>query len=129
MILDLIKIARSLYPFIKEMYLWRDGAEEGKPITRENLVRRKIAVFALIGSLIYNYLVTNMVINQFGDKEELKQKIVQLEKENAKILDEKKICLDAKQISDLLDEKLKDSDKTVPSPKSSDASKSEKVPP
>ena len=54
MILETYGVIKSLFPFIKEMFLWRDGAEVGKPITRKDLLRRKIATYLMAVSLFFN---------------------------------------------------------------------------
>ena len=71
MLVEAFKIVSSIYPFIKEAFLWRDGAEAGKPVTQENLVRRKVAVFVLIGSLITNYFVVSKLYDYYEKNKEL----------------------------------------------------------
>ena len=77
MIVEALKIVSSIYPFIKEAFLWRDGAEAGKPVTSENLTRRKVAVFVLIGSLITNYFVVSKLYDYFEKNKELTKQAVE----------------------------------------------------
>lgn len=90
MILEAYKIVTSLLPLIKEAFLWRDGAEEGKPITRQNLIRRKIAVFALIGSLVFNYFITGKVVEYYKLNKADQDRITQLQTEVTRLTDENK---------------------------------------
>lgn len=81
MLLDAFKIFGSLLPLIKEAFLWRDGAEEGKPITKQNLIRRKIAVFVMLGSLIFNYVIAGKVVELYDKAESKEQLIAELRQE------------------------------------------------
>ena len=81
MLLDAFKIFGSLLPLIKEAFLWRDGAEEGKPITKQNLIRRKIAVFVMLGSLIFNYVIAGKVVELYDKSEAKEQLITELRQE------------------------------------------------
>lgn len=81
MLLDAFKIFGSLLPLIKEAFLWRDGAEEGKPITKQNLIRRKIAVFVMLGSLIFNYVIAGKVVDLYDKSEAKEQLITELKQE------------------------------------------------
>lgn len=78
MIIESVGLLKSLFPFIKELFLWRDGAEIGKPITKKNLVRRKIATYVLIASLMLNYFTIVKIFRLAGTvitlKKELKMK-------------------------------------------------------
>ncbi len=85
MILEAFKIVTSVFPLLKEAFLWRDGAEEGKPITRQNLIRRKIAVFALLSSLLFNYFITGKAIDLYR-KATAAQETIVLQKEEIKSL-------------------------------------------
>lgn len=111
MILEAFKIVSSVFPFLKEAFLWRDGAEEGKPITRQNLIRRKIAVFALLGSLLFNYFITGKVVEyykQIKASEELvasqKEEIKTLKQENdlLKRQADSQVCMTAAQVYKML---------------------------
>lgn len=55
MIIEAYSIFRSIFPFIKEVFLWRDGATVGKPVTTLNLWRRKLATYVMTISLALNY--------------------------------------------------------------------------
>lgn len=91
MILEAYKIVTSLLPLIKEAFLWRDGAEEGKPITRQNLIRRKIAVFALIGSLVFNYFITGKVVEYYKQNKADQDRITQAQMEISRLTEENKL--------------------------------------
>ena len=86
MIVEAIKLITSALPFIKEAFLWRDGAELGKPITKKNLIRRKIAVFLLLGSLILNYLFVDHLYKNYVKSVETEKTIAQLKKEREDLL-------------------------------------------
>ena len=81
MLLEAFKIFGSLLPLIKEAFLWRDGAEEGKPITKQNLIRRKIAVFVTLGSLIFNYIIAGKVVELYDKVDAKEQLITELKQE------------------------------------------------
>lgn len=93
MVLDFLKVLKSAFPFIKEVFLWRDGAEEGKPVTRENLIRRKIAVFALMGSLILNYVLVSKFVDIYKENKEVSKKYSELYLEFVKLERQGKTCL------------------------------------
>ena len=93
MVLDFLKVLKSAFPFIKEVFLWRDGAEEGKPVTRENLIRRKIAVFALMGSLILNYVLVSKFVDIYKENKEVSEKYSELYLEFVKLERQGKTCL------------------------------------
>ena len=78
MLLETIGVVRSVFPFVKELFLWRDGAKVGEPITNKNLLRRKIATFVLILSLIFNYLLFTKVFALGREVVELKKEVVSL---------------------------------------------------
>lgn len=109
MIVESFKIVASLWPLVKEAFLWRDGAEVGKPITEQNLIRRKIAVFALVGSILLNYFAVSRFIDQYRETEIKKEKIASLEKENAQLyrkIDDLRAknasCVDQAQLAEIL---------------------------
>lgn len=79
MLLEAYKIVSSIWPFVKEVFLWRDGAEAGKPITRQNLIRRKIAVFALMISIAFNYIITGKVVELYKQKTESAKLVTELQ--------------------------------------------------
>ena len=93
MVLDFLKVLKSAFPFIKEVFLWRDGAEEGKPVTRENLIRRKIAVFALMGSLILNYVLVSKFVDIYKENKEVSKKYSELYLEFVRLERQGKTCL------------------------------------
>lgn len=78
MIVEAFKLISSVFPFIKEAFLWRDGAEVGKPVTAHNLRLRKVAVFVLFASLLTNYLSISSVFRKTGELDKLR---VELKKE------------------------------------------------
>lgn len=85
MIIEGFKIAASLWPLAKEVFLWRDGAQVGKPITEQNLIRRKIAVFALIASIVVNYIAISQFISEFKEAQKEKAHSQELEKEKMEL--------------------------------------------
>jgi hypothetical protein len=109
MIVESFKIVASLWPLVKEAFLWRDGAEIGKPITEQNLIRRKIAVFALVGSVLLNYLAVSRFIDQYKETEAKQEKIASLTEDNLhlrKKLDDLRaknsMCVSQEQLSEIL---------------------------
>ena len=81
MILEAFKVVSSVFPFIKELFLWRDGAEEGKPVTKQNLIRRKVAVFVLLGSIVINYVSTGKLVEYYKQNTAYKERVSALEAE------------------------------------------------
>jgi len=71
MIIEAFKIVSSVFPFIKEAFLWRDGADADKPVTPADLRKRKFAVFVLFASLVLNYLTVTKLFE--GRDEHLKE--------------------------------------------------------
>lgn len=63
MILETFGLIKSAFPFIKEIFLWRDGAEVGKPITKKDLRRRQIASYVMAGSLFFNYILVYKTVH------------------------------------------------------------------
>lgn len=63
MILETFGLIKSIFPFIKEIFLWRDGAEIGKPITKKDLRRRQIASYVMAASLFFNYVLVYKTIH------------------------------------------------------------------
>ena len=109
MIIEAIKIAGSLWPLAKEVFLWHDGAQVGKPITDQNLIRRKIAVFALIASILVNYFLVSQFIIQYNENEKQKNKLDQLikddaalQKQNDELKNKTTQCVDPTQLNELL---------------------------
>ena len=76
MIVEAFKIVSSVFPFIKEAFLWRDGAEVGKPITQQNLQRRKLAVWITIGSFVTNYFLVMRVVEDHSQATQAADKLV-----------------------------------------------------
>ena len=81
MIVETFKLVTSIWPFIKEAFLWRDGAQVGKPITNQNLIRRKIAAFALLASLALNYLLGNHFYKDYVRLAELEKEVATIKAE------------------------------------------------
>jgi hypothetical protein len=100
MSLDFLKIGMSLLPFIKEAFLWRDGAEQGRPITQQNLIRRQIAVFVLIGSIVFNYFLTAKTIEEYKIVGNLKREIIELKKQSES--SKSKVCPSADELKTLI---------------------------
>jgi hypothetical protein len=71
MIIEAVKIVTSVFPFIKEAFLWREGPQANTPPTPAQLLRRKVAVFALIGSIFVNYLAITHMFAQHSVEEKL----------------------------------------------------------
>jgi len=106
MILDAFKVAWSLFPFLKEVFLWRDGAEEGKPVTKQNLTRRKIAVFALMGSIIYNYLSTDRILVLYARIKDEHTKLELANKQIDELKHHDKQCLTSEQVLKFVKEEV-----------------------
>jgi hypothetical protein len=51
----------------------------GKPITNQNLIRRKFAVFLLIGSIIYNYIATGKIAELYKQNTDYKTQVAKLQ--------------------------------------------------
>lgn len=79
MIIETFKVVSSFFPFLKEIFLWRDGAEEGKPVTKQNLIRRKIAVFVLLGSIVVNYIACGKLIEFYKLNVTYKEQVTELQ--------------------------------------------------
>lgn len=109
MIADAFRIVSSLWPLAKEAFLWRDGAAAGVPITEQNLIRRKIAVFALIGSVVLNYFSLANYIEAYKEnivtKAELiehKEEVKRLKEEIQRLKQDADDCLTPDRIRQLL---------------------------
>lgn len=105
MILEAFKLVTSVFPFIKEMFLWRDGAEEGKPVTKQNLIRRKVAVFVLLGSIVINYVSTGKLVEYYKQNVAYKEQISVLESE-LKDKTAPATCIKPEELSSLLHKEL-----------------------
>lgn len=105
MILEAFKLVTSVFPFIKEMFLWRDGAEEGKPVTKQNLIRRKVAVFVLLGSIVINYVSTGKLVEYYKQNVAYKEQISVLESE-LKDKTAPATCIKPEELSNLLHKEL-----------------------
>ena len=81
MILETYGLIKSVFPFIKEIFLWRDGAEEGKPITKKDLTRRKIATYVMAASLFFNYFLAAKTIHLGAEVVDLRKHEVTLTKQ------------------------------------------------
>lgn len=79
MIIEAVKIVMSVFPFIKEAFLWRDGAQAYIPPTPKQLLRRKAAVFVLIGSFFVNYLLLSRFYETRNNEEKLQQEMKDLQ--------------------------------------------------
>lgn len=66
MILESYGLIKSIFPFIKEIFLWRDGIELGKPVTKHDLRRRQIATYVMAGSLFFNWILGYKIIQLGG---------------------------------------------------------------
>ena len=79
MIIEAVKIVMSVFPFIKEAFLWREGPEAYVPPTKAQLMRRKVAVFVLIGSFFVNYLALTRLYEFHTSDEKLQREKKELE--------------------------------------------------
>lgn len=104
MIVEAFKLVTSILPFVKEAFLWRDGAQIGKPITKKNLIRRKIAVFVLLASLVVNYLLIDHFYKDYIKIKELEKHVTELEIENKTLDDENKDLLKKQRLCLTIDE-------------------------
>jgi len=104
MIVEAAKIILSIYPFIKEAFLWRDGAAAGKPITNEHLARRKLATFVLLFSLIANFLLFKDLTESRKKEEALTKKVSQLQA--APVVTLPNNCISPAQLFDLVDAEI-----------------------
>lgn len=117
MILEAVKIASSIWPLLKEVFLWRDGAEVGKPITNQNLIRRKIAVFALLGSIIFNYFVTGKAVELYKQNTAYKAQIEQLQQDLKTKQDNPPACIKQEDLRATIRAELEACTKTQDAPK------------
>jgi hypothetical protein len=90
MILETYGLIKSIFPFIKEIFLWRDGAVAGKPITKKDLTRRKIATYVMACSLFLNYVLVVKTTQLGSSIVEFKKREVVMAQE---ILNSKEACL------------------------------------
>lgn len=115
MVIEAIKVVSSFFPFLKEIFLWRDGAEEGKPVTKQNLIRRKIAVFVLLGSIVVNYVAADKLVIYYNQNVAYKKQIDEL----TKALNDKKTtepaCVKSEELHKVLHDELEaELDKRLP---------------
>lgn len=78
MILEAFGVFRSLFPFIKEAFLWRDGMTVGKPVTNTNLWKRQVATYLMSISLAMNYYMGHKLYKMAEEVVRLKKEIATL---------------------------------------------------
>lgn len=100
MILEIIGSVRSLFPFIKEAFLWRDGAEEGKPITKMNLWKRKVATYLMTISLALNYYAGHKLYKMAQEVVHLRKEVATLHEKISNLNTELKDFKDQKSIEE-----------------------------
>lgn len=83
MIIEAVKIVMSVFPFIKEAFLWRDGPQAYVPPTPAQLLRRKVAVFVLIGSFFVNYLALTRLYEMHTSEEKLQHDLKEAQAKQA----------------------------------------------
>jgi len=98
MLLETWKIVSSIWPFVKEVFLWRDGAEAGKPVTRQNLIRRKIAVFVLIASIGLNYFIGGKAVDLYRKHQTDEKQIRSLTDEVDRLKQQPQDCVHQKDL-------------------------------
>jgi hypothetical protein len=86
MIVETFKLIMGIFPFVREAFLWRDGAEVGKPITEQNLLRRKIAVFVSIASIAINFIAITKAWEYRSENKKVSAEIQELKKQNEKLV-------------------------------------------
>ena len=86
MIIETFKLIMGIFPFVREAFLWRDGAEVGKPITEQNLLRRKIAVFVTIASIAVNFIAITKAWEYRSENKKVTAEMQEIKKQNEKLV-------------------------------------------